>query len=262
MELTSESTITHQFFKRLLLEGKLSRIYSQNIDFLESHMRTGPRGSIRLEDKTVFLHGVISRYKCSLIETHKGNVNDSIHEAWKTGKSLPCPECFPYNSFGRPISSGKIVPDIELYNGQSAKEMEYLEEDLNTGDLLLVVGTSLRKEVVGARKMVINLAQKIRWRKGGKTFWINIAESPQDLKKHWTHEILQDSDQVFSKIFLDWKPKLKPIKVGKIQAEITNRSKRERFQVSYAGLTNGRKSRKELKEKNRIKYRVIKNLLL
>lgn len=108
-------------------------------------MQTGPRGTKLLADYTVFLHGGILLYKCSFVESHKGNVTESIRKAWKTGQLLPCPDCFPFSATGRRITIGKLIPDIDLYNSshsvsRSDQIKKFVDEDLSHVDLLLVIG--------------------------------------------------------------------------------------------------------------------------
>ena len=256
--LTLGATLTHQFFKRLMQENKLQRIYSQNIDMLESHMKSGPRGSIRLEDKTVFLHGTIMHQKCSINPAHRSLISEAVREAWKREELMHCTECFPYNSFGRPISVGIMGPDIDLYNSGNSSRAdsigELMEMDLQCADCLLVVGTSLRKEVVGARKLVTGFSKEIL-RKGGLTFWINPAESPKGFR--FSHGINLMADDVFGSIFTEWKPELKRLKVQIPPVFIPTRELRKKPMVKYDGLDRNRLSRTELRSRERIRKKVM-----
>jgi NAD-dependent SIR2 family protein deacetylase len=150
--LIIEATVTHQFLKSLLLNKKLLRNYTQNIDTLDDLMRTGPRGTIRLEDKTIYLHGSIKHYRCSINEGHFGISDTNIITFWKQGTKVECHECFPFNKFGRRISTGILLPDIDLYNSvqpnnRTEKIGEAVASDIRLSDCFIVMGTSLRKDV-------------------------------------------------------------------------------------------------------------------
>ena len=266
LTLTLDSTITHQFLKRLLLEQKLLKVYTQNIDCLETHMKTGSRGSIRLKDRTVFMHGSISDYKCSLVESHKGTVDPSLLEAWRTGQSVPCPDCFPYSSFGRRIPAGNLLPDIDLYNSASCRDRvtaihENKKVDLVLVDCFIVVGTSLRKEVLGATRLVKEFLKAVE-RNGGLSFWINPKEVSKEMKSLFNVEVLMEADDVFSEIFSMWKPQLKKLKMESISPVLTRRERRERSLVDYSGMDQRhRKSMVEINTTDRLKNRILFHVL-
>ena len=113
-------------------------------------MRTGSRGSAKLSELTVYLHGRMDYFKCSINEeSHYGSVNAQILENWRLGKVSHCQQCFPYTTSGRKIMTGSLIPDIDLYNSKPSIRRsdligEFLLEDETGIHCLLVIGTSLR----------------------------------------------------------------------------------------------------------------------
>jgi len=244
--------------KRLLFEEKILRVYTQNIDSLETQMRTGPRGSLRLEDKTVYLHGSIQTYRCTVGGHHTGLCTSDILASWKRGEKYECFECFPYSKFGRRISTGFLIPDIDLYNSlpprsRTEEIKEFMTEDIPKADCLLVIGTSLRKDVIGARNLVHCTAESVR-RTLGKCFWINLTPPPKDLESIFDYQLLDEADVVFTELFSLWKPCLKPFKLQVYEARTIMKS-RSKSKILYAGMDSTTKSRVELRAKLRIKIR-------
>ena len=235
---------------------------------LEKHMRTGSRGSKRLEDRTIYLHGTIMRFKCSLVESHCGVVTNEVREAWSSGTITPCLDCIPFNSFGRRISAGILVPDIELYNSYTTMKRissitDHQKLDLRDVNCLIVVGTSLRREVLGAAELVKDFCGSVR-KNRGKSFWINPNPPSKNSSQFFDYQILRKSDDVFSEVFSYWKPTLKPLRIGHSNPpESSHRLIRNKPIVDYSGLDRiNRKSRKELEAQSRLKKRKINNLII
>lgn len=123
------------------------------------------------------------------------------------------------------------------------------------------LGTSLRKEVFGARELVKGLCSGVH-RNGGKTFWINPKLPPKNVASLFSQQILLKSDDLFSNVFAAWKPQLKALQARKETLEIANnRTSRARKRVDYAGMATTRKSRSEKEETNRVNLRRINKLL-
>ena len=147
-------TIAHHF-ARLLHEktGKLTRVYTQNIDGLTNAVGLP-------DDKIVSVHGTISKVAC---ENCKEGMDFDLfcNEVKAKIKDIYNPENGPRES--QPIrcsSCGKatVKPKTVLFGSSLPAEFFDLSaQDLPTADLLMVVGTSL---VVGpANSLVYNVPQ-------------------------------------------------------------------------------------------------------
>ena len=166
----------------------LGRIYSQNFDGLEERLGSGPGGSIRLSDFTVYLHGKIDHYRCTMCNFN-GPIDEHTFHCWLSGSAPACCECKPTSQFGRPLRVGVNAPDITLYNEAlpEKREREVFEAnqvDYPNVDLLIIVGTSLRTNVVGALSLAQGLAKNARKNAKGKlaVFFVNPKEPPDYFK--------------------------------------------------------------------------------
>jgi hypothetical protein len=131
--------------------------------------------------------------------------------------------------------------------------------DLQDINCLIVVGTSLRREVVGATQSVKDFCESVH-RNNGKSFWINPQPPTKNIANYFDHQILMKSDDVFLEVFSNWKPKLKALRIGpRIPQEICRR--RIKPHVDYSGLDRVRKSRKELEAQTRVRKRRINNMI-
>lgn len=207
------------------------------------------------------------RFKCSLVESHGGVVTNEVREAWSSGTVLPCLNCVPFNSFGRRISAGKLVPDVELYNSSTTMKRissinDHKKLDLQDINCLIVVGTSLRREVVGATQLVKDFCESVH-KNSGKSFWINPQPPAKNITNFFDHQILMKSDDVFLEVFSNWKPQLKALRIGpRNPQQIIERRMRNKPHVDYSGLDKiTRKSRKELEAQARLKRRKINNII-
>jgi NAD-dependent deacetylase sirtuin 2 len=137
-----KSTIAHRFVEFLHTKlGKLTRIYTQNIDGLELQCKGLPK------EKVVNVHGSMGSAACESCETEVdfddfcSKVRSSVKDI--TGQSPDAP------SESKPIvceACGKptVKPTIVLFRGSMPKEFhERTAEDLGDCDLLIIMGTSL-----------------------------------------------------------------------------------------------------------------------
>ena len=166
----------------------LGRIYSQNFDGLEERLGSGPGGTIRLSDFTVYLHGRIDHFRCTMCNSN-GLIDEQTFQCWVTGSAPPCASCKSTSRFGRPLSVGIKAPDITLYNEKLPEErerevLEVNQVDFPQIDLLIIVGTSLRTNVVGALTLAQGLAKNARKNRKGElaVFFVNPNEPPDYFK--------------------------------------------------------------------------------
>lgn len=105
------------FANKLNLYGMLRGIYTQNIDILETGLRTknGTKRAIELSDSTVFLHGKMNLVVCDKCG-FKRRIDDYDLEQYRVGKFGICTECRPFSKRKRPLAPGQLRPDVLMLN--------------------------------------------------------------------------------------------------------------------------------------------------
>jgi NAD-dependent SIR2 family protein deacetylase len=200
MSESAQPTPFHHLLRALDNRGKLLRVYTQNIDALESKSGLtfgvpdvgGPRakpkarsGSSASQEmpgrlpspppeipRCIPLHGTLDTMHCVSC-THVFPLRDHL-EHLSSGIPPYCPECTTLEkvrqmSGKRSRGVGKLRPSVVLYN-EDHKDGEHVGEVVRkdlTGsspraDLLLVVGTSLR--VPGTKRIVREFSKAVRSR--------------------------------------------------------------------------------------------------
>lgn len=134
LQVGADGTISpskvHYFIKRLELDGKLLRHYTQNIDTLE--MKVGL-------ERVVYCHGSFATAHCLSCKCEY-----SMDQLTKlmTGSSI-VPRCIQYLS-ATLLCQGLIKPDVILFGEQLPSNFyTCLDEDCHEADLLIVIGTSM-----------------------------------------------------------------------------------------------------------------------
>ena len=200
MSESAQPTPFHHLLRALDDRGKLLRVYTQNIDALESKSGLtfgvpdvgGPRGKPKSKagpsasqdmpgrlpspppeiPRCIPLHGTLGTMHCVSC-THVFPLRDHL-EHLTSGIPPYCPECTTLEkvrqmSGKRSRGVGKLRPSVVLYN-EDHKDGEHVGEVVRkdlTGsspraDLLLVVGTSLR--VPGTKRIVREFSKAVRLR--------------------------------------------------------------------------------------------------
>ncbi|KAG7700583.1 hypothetical protein KL929_001748 [Ogataea haglerorum] len=215
----------HRLLDKISQEGRLLRLYTQNIDCLDTqlpHLETKvPLNFEKPYPKTIQLHGNIKLLNCSKCHHVKELDESYFNENSKLIRN--CPECEELNAVraiaGRRVQSGGVLrPRIVLYN-EFHPDGEIIgnitESDLkNRPDCLLVVGTTLK--IPGVRRLVKEMA-KVVHSKNGSVIWINIEEPTQSIVDYVEHFDLivtgscQDIPALLD-AFQDLKPKKKQSK--------------------------------------------------
>ncbi|AMD21121.1 HEL160Cp [Eremothecium sinecaudum] len=179
-----EPTGFHRLLNQIAEEGRIKRIYTQNIDGLENKLSdiSSTRTSPKTIPNTIQLHGSIHHMCCN--KCHKVfDMNPDLfkcNEEDHRGSIIPsCPECEEFETVrqiaGKRLQGvGKLRPYIVLYNElHPMGEMigDIVMKDLKAKcDCLLIVGTSLR--IPGVKAMCKQFAQSVRSRKG-IILWVN-----------------------------------------------------------------------------------------
>ncbi|KPM38081.1 NAD-dependent protein deacetylase hst4 [Neonectria ditissima] len=206
MTQTAKPTPFHHLLASLAQEGRLLRLYSQNIDCIDTSMKPlatnvplNPKGPW---PATIQLHGGLEKMvctKCNQLEPFNGEVFD--------GPQAPlCRTCEvddevrTAHAGKRSHGIGRLRPRFVLYNEYNPDEEaigNVSSADLKTRpDAVLVVGTTLK--VPGTRRLVKEMCQVTRGRKNGLTVWINLDSEPKgvDFKDCWDIVVRSKCDNV------------------------------------------------------------------
>ncbi|OAR03148.1 hypothetical protein LLEC1_07834 [Akanthomyces lecanii] len=206
MSAKAVPTPFHQMLASLAQEGRLLRLYSQNIDCLDTQMQPletkvplNPKGPW---PKTIQLHGGLQHMVC----TKCSELSPLKAELFNGPEPPLCAACAEQDSirttYGgkRSHGIGRIRPRFVLYNEYNPDEEaigNVSSADLRTRpDAVIVVGTTLK--VPGTRRLVKELCQVARGRKDGFTAWINLSPEPKgvDLKDCWDMVVQSKCDNV------------------------------------------------------------------
>jgi NAD-dependent SIR2 family protein deacetylase len=137
-----KATIAHRFMELLHQKtGKLTRLYTQNIDGLEGQCHLLPR------DKVVAVHGSFDRAECALCQTTSDfdefctlvqeNIKDITGQdemAPRSSTPILCHLC----------GHAAVKPSIVLFRSSLPQEFfDCVPQDISKVDLLIVIGTSL-----------------------------------------------------------------------------------------------------------------------
>lgn len=194
--LSQSSTASpfHLMINDLSKQGRLLRLYTQNIDCLDvelSHLKTEIPLTFNKKSnpKTVQLHGSVKLLNCSKCN-YISELNNEYFENRKFGESKlirSCPSCEEMNlvrqvAGKRVQNTGILRPRIVLYN-EFHPDGEIIgtitEKDLKSKpDCLIITGTTLK--IPGVRRLVKEMARVVHSNKG-YVIWINIDEPPQSV---------------------------------------------------------------------------------
>lgn len=173
-------TAFHHMLASLGQENRLTRLYTQNIDGIETAMpplaTQVPLNVKAPWPRTIQLHGSLDKMVCQKCR-HLGTFD---RDMFARPDAPECPECSRTNQFRletgqRSHGVGKMRPRIVLYNEHNPDEeaiTSVMNADIRSRpDALIVVGTSMK--IPGVRRLVKSLCHVIKGRKNGVTMWIN-----------------------------------------------------------------------------------------
>ncbi|RGP74318.1 hypothetical protein FLONG3_6097 [Fusarium longipes] len=206
MTKSAEPTQFHHLLASLAKEGRLLRLYSQNIDCIDTSMDPlatqvplNPKGPW---PTTIQLHGGLQKMvctKCSSLQEFDG-------EVFNGPKPPLCPTCKDLDEVRtahagkRSHGIGRLRPRFVLYNEYNPDEEaigNVSNADLKARpDAVVVVGTTLK--VPGTRRLVREMCQVTRGRRNGVAIWINLDDEPKgvDLKNCWDIVVRSKCDNV------------------------------------------------------------------
>ncbi|RMD44390.1 hypothetical protein DV735_g627, partial [Chaetothyriales sp. CBS 134920] len=202
----AKPTLFHRLLARLSSEGRLLRLYTQNVDGLESHLpplRTQvPLNHRAPWPQTIQLHGGLEKMICQKCR----HVSDFKPHLFDGPVPPPCPECIAHDlartehAGKRSHGIGKLRPRMVLYNEHNPDEDAIgavTAADFRTRpDAVIVVGTSMK--IPAVRRIVHEMCRIVRDRRDGTTIWINKDPPPagKDLENLWDLVVEGDSDEV------------------------------------------------------------------
>ncbi|EFY90252.1 NAD-dependent histone deacetylase SIR2 [Metarhizium acridum CQMa 102] len=206
MSKNAQPTPFHHLLASLAQEGRLLRLYSQNIDCIDTSMKP-LQTQIPLEPKapwptTIQLHGSLDKMvctKCGDIQPFQGDIFDGP-EAPLCESCKNLDEVRTAHAGKRSHGIGRLRPRFVLYNEFNPDEDaigNVMRADLRARpDAVLVVGTTLK--VPGTRRLVKQLCQVARGRKDGLTAWLNIDPEPKipDFKDCWDLVVKSTCDNI------------------------------------------------------------------
>ncbi|KAJ4367456.1 hypothetical protein N0V83_007039 [Neocucurbitaria cava] len=202
---SAQPTAFHHLLATLAQEGRLMRLYTQNVDGIDTSLpplttqvplpKKGPW------PKTVQVHGGLDHMVCSKCHTLSPFDANKFH-----GPVPPaCPECEGMDSARKAADKrshgiGRLRPRMVLYN-------EHNPDDESIGscatydmrmrpDAVIVAGTTLK--VPGVRRIAREMCNIVRDRRDGVTVWLNNDPEPigKDLEDVWDLVVKGPCDEV------------------------------------------------------------------
>ncbi|KAF3763533.1 DHS-like NAD/FAD-binding domain-containing protein, partial [Cryphonectria parasitica EP155] len=204
----AEPTAFHNMLATIAHEGRLQRLYSQNIDCLETSLlplaTKTPLPAKKPWPTTIQVHGGLEKMHCMKCK-FVSNFDASLFQGSEAPLCNLCKEQDDIRTgvYGkRSHGIGRLRPRIHLYNESSPDEDAIgavSQADLRqVPDAVLVVGTSL--VVPGIRRIAQQLCRATRSTRDGFTAWINPDPEPRgcDLKDVWDMVVCGRSDTIAS----------------------------------------------------------------
>jgi NAD+-dependent protein deacetylase SIR2 len=176
----SDPTAFHHMLARLAQDNRLSRLYTQNIDCIDSSLppllTQVPLPPKAPWPRCIQLHGSLDKMVCQKCR-HLAELDRNLFD----GPEAPaCPACTETDDLRtttgqRSHGVGKMRPRIVLYNEHNPDEeaiASVMNSDIRSRpDAVIVVGTSLK--IPGVRRLVKSLCKVVRGRRNGVAMWIN-----------------------------------------------------------------------------------------
>lgn len=202
----AKPTPFHEMLATLASEGRLMRLYTQNVDGIDTSLPPLAT-SVPLESKgpwprTIQLHGSLENMVCT-----KCNVLKPFDATLFQGaQPPPCEVCVAHDEVRteqagkRSHGIGKLRPRMVLYNEHNPDDEAIgavMRADIRARpDAVIVVGTSM--EIPGVKRMVREMCGVVRGRKEGDAIWINRGPPPtaKEFEDCWDLIVSGDCDAV------------------------------------------------------------------
>ena len=203
---TAKPTAFHQMLSSIASDGRLMRLYTQNVDGIDVGLPSletrVPLGSKGPWPRVIQLHGGLEKMVCSKCN-HLSDFDAGLFEGPEPPPCIVCIETDKVrtNHAGkRSHGIGKLRPRIVLYNEHNPDEDAIgavMSSDLRARpDAVIVVGTSMK--IPGVRRIVKEMCNVVRARKDGLTMWINNEPPPpgKDFDNCWDLVVRGPCDKV------------------------------------------------------------------
>ncbi|KAL9587303.1 MAG: hypothetical protein Q9212_000350 [Teloschistes hypoglaucus] len=207
-ELASQAkpTAFHHLLATLGEEGRLMRLYTQNVDGLDTSLAplatSVPLAAKGPWPRTIQLHGGLEKMVCS-----KCNHLSDFQPALFDGPIAPlCTQCVETDKIRtdhagkRSHGIGRLRPRIVLYNEHNPDDEAIgtvVSSDLRSRpDAVIVVGTSMK--IPGVRRIVREMCGVVRSRRNGIAVWVNRDSPPigKDFEDCWDLIVKGSCDDV------------------------------------------------------------------
>ncbi|KAH7085953.1 NAD-dependent histone deacetylase SIR2 [Paraphoma chrysanthemicola] len=202
---SAQPTAFHHLLATLAQEGRLMRLYTQNVDGIDTSL---PPLSTQIPfpkkgpwPKTVQVHGGLDYMVCS--KCHDLSPFDA--EMFNGPTPPPCPSCVETDNVRqvadkRSHGIGRLRPRMVLYNEHNPDDEAIgscAAADMRLRpDAVIVAGTTLK--VPGVRRIAREMCKIVRDRKDGVAVWINNDPEPlgKELEDAWDLVVKGPCDEV------------------------------------------------------------------
>lgn len=185
MTRNAKPTPFHQMLASLAEEGRLLRLYTQNVDGIDTRLQplatTIPLNEKAPWPKTIQLHGGLDKMVCSKC----GELEEFDAALFEGTETPPCKACEGMDLAREAVGKrshgiGRLRPRMVLYNeynpDQDAIGAVTTADLRSRPDAVIVVGTSLK--IPGVRRIASEMCKVVKGRKDGFTAWINYDPEP------------------------------------------------------------------------------------
>lgn len=223
----AQPTQFHHLVARLAKEGRLLRLYSQNVDGIDTSLPP-LKTEVPLPMKapwpnTIQLHGGLEKMVCTKCAT----LSDFDPDLFDGADPPNCQMC-EESDFARTEIAGKrshgvgrLRPRMVLYDERNPDEEAIgkcsVADLRRRPDCIIVVGTTLK--IPGVRRIVEQMCKTVRDHKHGLSVWVNNDPEPAGpaFKDCWDIIVKGTSDQVADHAsLLQWDDESEDLGVGKL----------------------------------------------
>ncbi|MCJ1479592.1 hypothetical protein MMC13_008278 [Lambiella insularis] len=202
----AEPTAFHHMLSTLGSEGRLLRLYTQNVDGIDvalpSLQTNVPLSTKGPWPRSIQLHGGLEKMVCSKCN-HLSNFEPLLFDGPEPPLCKVCMETDKVrtdHAGKRSHGIGKLRPRIVLYNEHNPDEEAIgavVGSDLRSRpDAVVVVGTSMK--IPGVRRIVREMCGVVRGRRDGLAVWVNRDPPPlgKEFEDCWDLVVKGASDKV------------------------------------------------------------------
>jgi NAD-dependent histone deacetylase SIR2 len=206
MAAKATPTPFHHLLARLAQEGRLLRLYTQNVDGIDTSLpplaTQVPLNHKGPWPQTIQLHGGLEKMMCQKCR----HTSDFQADLFQGPKPPLCPECEVKDALRtshagkRSHGIGKLRPRIVLYNEHNPDEEAIgavMTSDLRSRpDAIIVVGTSMK--IPGVKRIVREMCGVVRSKQNGISMWINQDPVPpgKEFEDCWDLVVSGECDEV------------------------------------------------------------------